>query len=132
MTRLELATTRPPDVYANQLRYIPWLCTHVLMYNLQCTMYNWQLTMYYVQVPMYYVQFTMYHVQFVIAVQRYEKLTIHAIGYCADSSKKCENVAFHHLCLEIFLIICTFAVCNILYILQKLWIFPFLFLHRRV
>ena len=23
MTRLELATTRPPDVYANQLRYIP-------------------------------------------------------------------------------------------------------------
>ena len=25
MTRLELATTRPPDVYANQLRYIPIL-----------------------------------------------------------------------------------------------------------
>ena len=23
MTRLELATTRPPDVYANQLRYFP-------------------------------------------------------------------------------------------------------------
>ena len=23
VTRLELATTRPPDVYANQLRYIP-------------------------------------------------------------------------------------------------------------
>ncbi len=108
MTRLELATTRPPDVYANQLRYIPWLCT---MYNLLCTIY---------------------YVQFAIAVQRYEKLTIHAIGYCADSSKKCENVAFHHLCLEIFLIICTFAVCNILYILQKHWIFPFLFQHRRV
>ena len=26
MTRLELATTRPPDVYANQLRYIPIVC----------------------------------------------------------------------------------------------------------
>ena len=24
MTGLEPATTRPPDVYANQLRYIPW------------------------------------------------------------------------------------------------------------
>ena len=26
MTGLEPATTRPPDVYANQLRYIPLLC----------------------------------------------------------------------------------------------------------
>ena len=25
MIRLELTTTRPPDVYANQLRYIPYL-----------------------------------------------------------------------------------------------------------
>ena len=66
MTRLELATTRPPDVYANQLRYIPWLCTHVLMYNLQCTMYNWQLAM-------YYVQLAILHVSSAIAVQRYEK-----------------------------------------------------------
>ena len=84
MTRLELATTRPPDVYANQLRYIPWLCTmyyvQFTMYNLQCTMYNWQLAMYYVQVPMYYVLFAMYYVQLTIlhvssaiAVQRYEK-----------------------------------------------------------
>lgn len=26
MIRLELTTTRPPDVYANQLRYIPMFC----------------------------------------------------------------------------------------------------------
>ncbi len=27
MTRLELATTRPPDAYANQLRHIPNVAT---------------------------------------------------------------------------------------------------------
>ena len=33
MTRLELATTRPPDVYANQLRYIPKSGAKVLKKN---------------------------------------------------------------------------------------------------
>ena len=33
MTRLELATTRPPDVYANQLRYIPLFAKAVQRYR---------------------------------------------------------------------------------------------------
>ena len=32
MTRLELATSRPPDACANQLRYIPCFCKAVQRY----------------------------------------------------------------------------------------------------
>ena len=41
MTRLELATTRPPDVYANQLRYIPIkLCSIVEIFKCKVTKKN--------------------------------------------------------------------------------------------
>ena len=34
MTRLELATTRPPDAYANQLRHIPkMLCKDINIFR---------------------------------------------------------------------------------------------------